>query len=92
MKGEIRSIRTVTKYGAHGDKTKMGTWVYGTRGRTGAVPVRHEKLKTGNHLVYSFVKGKKLESEFTSEEWNSIYFCEEGKQVAVCNSILNKRL
>lgn len=53
MRSDITDIRSIVKYGAHGDPTKCGTWVYGIRPDGKTVACQQVTTEEGGILIYS---------------------------------------
>src|SRR5665213_2195663 len=99
LRSEIRGIRTLWKYGAHGDPSKQGYYIYGTRPDGKTVPCHHEIHPDGSVEVWSTWRSPscnpgevaKCASEFSASEWRELSEGVDGLEPMRCEQILNRR-
>lgn len=98
-KSEITNIRTVEKFGAFGDPSKYGMWVYGKRPDGKTVACKSETLKDGTVRIWSYWKSSnckenevdECETTFSEAEWLAIINQPKDSQIRFTNSLLAKR-
>lgn len=87
MKSEIKNIRVIYKYGAFGNPTKFGMWIYGKRPGGRTVACKNKRTEAGGMKIWS----NGYETEFSANEWKMITSADTSLQSTICNEILTKR-
>jgi hypothetical protein len=99
MTSQIRSVRTLLKNGAYGDRSKEGFYVYGKRPDGKTVPCHYELRADGSVIVWSTWRSpsckpgetERCSSEFSASEWEEINMELDGLGAYRCNQILDRR-